>query len=349
MADVGDRRQSGQAAPQRLRGRVTPPSTAPVRPSAPSFEREDDHRSRVGWVGVACALGAITVSPWALALLVAMLAGVAADGVIRARRPPHEPEVMIDLTHVDLRHDEPVFGGHVPLEAGSAAARWTDNGRWGLLVSEAGQVVGDASRLSVVLGAAGLPLLAASEGVRAVALALPLLIVGPFLTRMWMSAGTAEPAGGTGAPTVPRPNPALAELGMVVIASLVFGLAAAAMVLVTRLDETTAVVLVLVVGAYDLGNHLIGSGAGSWWEGPASGVAAAGVIGFAAWVVVGNTVGDGAMIALVASVALLSPPGPALVNVLFGDGRRPAGEARRLDAFVCSVPIAAYVVAALAP
>lgn len=256
---------------------------------------------------------------------------------------------MIDLTHVDLRYDEPVFGGHVPLHAESAAAMSRDNRSWGLLVSEAGRVVGDASRLSVVLGAAGLPLLAASEGgVRAVALALPLLIVGPLLTRMWMSAGTAELEGGTGATPVPGPNPVLAESGMVVIASLVFGLAAAALVLVARLDETTAVVMVLVVGAYDLGDHLIGSGAGSWWEGPAAGVAAAGVIGFAAWVVVGNTVGGGAVIALVASVALLSPPGTALVDVLFGDRERRAGGARRLDAFVCSVPIAAYLVAALA-
>lgn len=56
--------------------------------------------------------------------------------------------------------------------------------------------------------------------------------------------------------------------------SLPVGMAAASIVLAIRLDISAALLLVLLVSAYEAGDFLIGSGADNSWEGPAAGIAA---------------------------------------------------------------------------
>ncbi|MCU1484746.1 MAG: hypothetical protein JWN67_1492, partial [Actinomycetia bacterium] len=124
----------------------------------------------------------------------------------------------------------------------------------------------DPLRLPAVLGAAALPL-AAVVGADLVAAALAATVLVVLVHRIF--SGPAEGA--------------VADLALVLVAAVPFGLAAAAPVLAAELAPAAAVVLLVLVAAYDAGDFLVGTGAGSPWEGPVAGVAAVAVCGFGAW------------------------------------------------------------------
>jgi hypothetical protein len=134
-----------------------------------------------------------------------------------------------------------------------------------------------------------------------------------------------------------------------VLGVLACGLAAASPVLMHRLGTAAALVLLVLVCAYDAGDFLVGTGAGTSWEGPAAGIAAVAVCGFAATVLAPPPLVQEGAATLAILVALLAPLGPALASVLIGDGATPARYVRRLDSLLLCGPVAAYVIAALVP
>jgi hypothetical protein len=75
-------------------------------------------------------------------------------------------------------------------------------------------------------------------------------------------------------------NPTVTDAGWTIQCSLPVGLAAMSMVLLTRLDQGSAIALLLLVSAYETGDYLVGSGSRSPYEGPVAGIAALTVVTF---------------------------------------------------------------------
>jgi hypothetical protein len=186
----------------------------------------------------------------------------------------------------------------------------------------------DPLRLPAVLGAAALPL-AAVVGADLVAAALAAVVLVVLVHRTF--SGPVEGA--------------VADLALVLVAAVPFGLAAAAPVLAAELAPAAAVVLLVLVAAYDAGDFLVGTGAGSPWEGPVAGVAAVAACGFGAWVVAPPALGSRGVLSLAVASAVLAPLGPPAASVLIGDGRRPARFVRRLDTLLVLGPVAAWAAA----
>lgn len=181
----------------------------------------------------------------------------------------------------------------------------------------------DLPRLVAVLGAASLPLAAAAgsdtlAAAAAAATAVSLLTVG-------------------------------LRGALPLLAALLLGLAAASPLLLHRLGVAAALFLLLLVAAYDAGDFLVGTGAGTTWEGPAAGVAAVAVVGFATTVLTPRPLLEEGAATLALLVAMLAPLGPPLASLLVGSGATPARFVRRLDSLLVAGPIAAYVLSALLP
>jgi hypothetical protein len=147
---------------------------------------------------------------------------------------------------------------------------------------------------------------------------------------------------------VPGVGGALEEVGFGLAAAGALGLAAAAPVLVHGLGAGVAVVLVLLVSAYDAGDFVVGTGPAGSWEGPAAGMAAVLVLTFAVTIAPPAPLDAGDVWVLGVLVCLLAPIGPLAASVLIGDGRTPAGFVRRLDSLVVLGPLWAFAAAALA-
>lgn len=207
---------------------------------------------------------------------------------------------------------------HVPasLEA-AAASSW----------QRARRFLGAPVRVGATVGAAGLPLAASAGldtlGAWIVAVALLLLVSS-------LASGLDE---------------ALHPL----IGVLPIGLAAASPVLLAHLGSAAAVALLVLVAAYDAGDFIVGTGAATAWEGPAAGVSAVAVLGFAAVVLAQPPLEEDGSAMLAVLVALLAPLGPPLGSVLIGDGAREARFVRRLDSLLLVGPLASYAMAGLLP
>lgn len=193
------------------------------------------------------------------------------------------------------------------------------------------RLVADPRRLPAAVGAASLPL-AAAAGIDTLAAALPIVVASVLAYRLLL------PARG-----------AVAESAVASAAAVAFGLAGAAPVLAAALGPAVAVVLMLLVCAYDAGDYLVGSGASTTWEGPAAGLAAVVVVTFAVAVVARSPVDQGGAVALGAVTAALAPLGPLAASLLIGGGHRRARFVRRLDSLLVLGPVVAYVAAAMLP
>lgn len=184
------------------------------------------------------------------------------------------------------------------------------------------------SRVAAAVAAAALPLAASqggdSLGAAAVGMTL-LLLVGALF-------------GG-----------ALDEVTLPLVSALALGFAAASPVLLAHLGSGAAVALLVLVAAHDAGSFIVGTGAATSWEGPAAGITAVAVVGFAALVVAQPPLEEDGSATLAILVALLAPLGPPMASVLVGDGVRDARFVRRLDSLLLVGPIAAYAMAGLLP
>ena len=189
-------------------------------------------------------------------------------------------------------------------------------------------VLVDPLRLPTVLVAAALPL-AAVAGTQMLAAAATAGVLVVLVHRVW-----SGPVGG-----------AVGDVALILVAAVPVGVAAAAPVLLAELAPAAAVVLLVLVAAYDAGDFLVGTGAGNPWEGPAAGMAAVAVCGFGAWVVAPPPLEGHGVVALALATAVLAPFGPPAAGVLIGDGDRPARFVRRLDTLLVLGPVAAWAAA----
>lgn len=130
----------------------------------------------------------------------------------------------------------------------------------------------------------------------------------------------------------------LAAAGLTVQSSLFVGLAGASMVLAIRLDIAAAVVLAVFVAAYEVGDFVVGSGAGNVWEGPAAGIAAIAALSLCA-AVLRVAPFDGIDVWTFAALAALACPlGQVAASVLLPAAAAPAPALRRLDSLLVLGP-----------
>lgn len=198
----------------------------------------------------------------------------------------------------------------------------------------AGGLLSDPRRLPAVIAAASLPW-AAALGTDTVAAMLPAVIVIILVQRLCTA--SVQPAHGRAA----------ADAAIAVTVSIGTGLAASAPVLVHPFGAQAAVVILILVCAYDAGDYIVGSGSATWWEGPAAGVATVAVTTFAVSVVPLEPIDASAAYALGALTCLLAPLGPPAASLLIGSNRRPARFLRRLDSLLLLGPILPYALAAI--
>jgi hypothetical protein len=193
-----------------------------------------------------------------------------------------------------------------------------------------GELLDDPLRLPAILSAAALPL-AAVAGTDTVAAAATAAVVVVLAHRIW-----SGPVGG-----------AVGDVAVVLVAAVPVGLGAAAPVLVAGLAPAAAVVLLVLVAAYDAGDFLVGTDAGTPWEGPVAGIVAVAVCAFGAWVVAPPPLEGHGVVALAVVTAVLAPLGPPAASVLIGDAGTAARFVRRLDTLIVLGPVAAWAAAAV--
>jgi hypothetical protein len=138
---------------------------------------------------------------------------------------------------------------------------------------------------------------------------------------------------------------AAGDVGLALVGGVALGLGAAAPVLLAGYGSSAAIVLLVLVAAYDAGDFLVGTGASTPFEGPIAGMVAVGVCGFGAWVVAPLPLEGHGVIALAVATAVLAPLGPAAAGALTSGGCRPARFVRRLDTLVVLGPVAAWAAA----
>ena len=197
-----------------------------------------------------------------------------------------------------------------------------------------GGLLTDPRRLPAVLAAASIPL-AAAVGTDTVAAVLPAVMLVVLVQRLCTA--SVQPAHGRAA----------ADAALAVAVSMGTGLAASAPVAVHALGAQAAVVVLILVCAYDAGDYIVGSGASPWWEGPAAGIATVAVATFAVSVVPLEPIDASAAYALGALTCLLAPLGPPAASLIIGSNRRPARFVRRLDSLLLLGPILPYALAAI--
>ncbi|MBW3574280.1 MAG: hypothetical protein KY450_05350 [Actinobacteria bacterium] len=195
-----------------------------------------------------------------------------------------------------------------------------------------GGLLSDPRRLPAMIAAGALPL-AAAAGTDTLAAALPAVVVVVLVQRLCTADAQLANAR------------AVADASLAVLTSVGLGLAGAGPVLAHGFGAQVAVVVLVLVCAYDAGDFLIGSGSSTVWEGPAAGVAAVGVATFAFSVVPLAPLDAGAAYAVGALTAVLAPLGPPVGSLLVGSGRRPARHLRRLDSLLVLGPLVPYAVA----
>lgn len=181
--------------------------------------------------------------------------------------------------------------------------------------------IAEPGRLLAVLAAGALPL-AASQGVDTLAAGCAGAVVLGIVALGGRAAGS-------------------------LLAAIAVGLAAAAPVLLGRLGTAAALLLLLLIAAYDAGAFIVGTGAHASWEGPVAGAATVAVIAFGRIVIGPPPLEEQGVAVLALVVALLAPLGPVLASMLLGDGATPARFVRRIDSLLVAGPVAAYAATAL--
>lgn len=137
---------------------------------------------------------------------------------------------------------------------------------------------------------------------------------------------------------VKSPHPAIVDAGWTVQCAFPPGLVALSMVLLARLDQGSAMALLLLVSAYETGDYLVGSGARNPYEGPAAGAAAIVVVTFIISTLPISALGFGEAWFFGGLVVLLAPLGQLLASALLPAAKSPASSLRRLDSLLLAAP-----------
>lgn len=147
---------------------------------------------------------------------------------------------------------------------------------------------------------------------------------------------------------VRSPNRAITDAGWTLQCALPVGLAAMSMVLLARLDQGSAIALLLLVSAYEAGDFLVGSGARNPYEGPAAGASAIVVITFIVSTLPISTLTFGQAWLFGGIVAVGAPLGQMAASAILPSAQAPATALRRLDSLLIVAPIWAWGVGLVA-
>jgi len=135
------------------------------------------------------------------------------------------------------------------------------------------------------------------------------------------------------------PHRTLADAGLTIQCALFPGLAAMSMVLLARLDQGSAIALLLLVSAYETGDYIVGSGSRNPYEGPAAGLSAIVVVTFIVSTLPISTLSFGEAWLFGGAVAVLAPAGQLLASALLPAAAAPASSLRRLDSLLLTAPL----------
>lgn len=138
------------------------------------------------------------------------------------------------------------------------------------------------------------------------------------------------------------PNPAFTDAGWTLQCALPPAIAAMSMVLLARLDQGSAIALLLLVSAFEVGDFLVGSGARNPYEGPAAGASAIVVVTFIVSTLPISTLSFGEAWLFGGIVAIGAPIGQLLASALLPAAAAPATALRRLDSLLVVGPIWAW-------
>ncbi len=137
-------------------------------------------------------------------------------------------------------------------------------------------------------------------------------------------------------------RPVLPATALVLQASLPTGFVAASVILTMRYEIGAGVVLLAMVMAFDLGDFLIGSGAGSLLEGPVAGAIVIALVAAVA-AIIGAPPFHGALVwAFAAGAIVLCPLGQVVASWLLPDATTRASALRRLDSLLVLGPAWAF-------
>lgn len=138
------------------------------------------------------------------------------------------------------------------------------------------------------------------------------------------------------------PNTAVADAGWTLQCALPPGIAAMSMVLLARLDQGSAIALLLLVSAFEIGDFLVGSGARNPYEGPAAGASAIVVVTFIVSTLPISALSFGEAWLFGGIVAVGAPIGQLLASALLPAAAAPATALRRLDSLLVVGPVWAW-------
>lgn len=138
------------------------------------------------------------------------------------------------------------------------------------------------------------------------------------------------------------PNSAITDAGWTLQCAVPVGLVAASVVLLARLDQGSAIALLLLVSAYETGDFIVGSGARNPFEGPAAGASAIVVITFIVSTLPISALSFGQAWAFGGIVAVGAPLGQLAASALLPAAGSPATALRRLDSLLIVAPVWAW-------
>ncbi len=135
------------------------------------------------------------------------------------------------------------------------------------------------------------------------------------------------------------PNLSVVDAGWTIQCALPPGIVATSIVLLARLDQGSALALLLLASAYETGDYLVGSGARNPYEGPAAGGAAIVVITFIISTLPISTLDFGEAWLFGGLMLVLAPMGQLLASALLPTAKSPASALRRLDSLLLTAPV----------
>jgi hypothetical protein len=180
-------------------------------------------------------------------------------------------------------------------------------------------------QLVAALGAAALPLAAVAGtgllGVASIAFAVAALVVG-VLSRGRSRAGSV-----------------LGVAGIALRSGWVLAIGAGCAVVVGRTDRFALLILLVLVSAYEVGDYVVGTGAGTPVEGPIAGVVAVAALTFTLSVFQLGPFDTQAAWVFGGLAAVLTPLGPIVASTLVPTASSGGPALRRLDSWILVAPV----------
>jgi sulfur-carrier protein len=313
--------------------RSAPPARAPLEEPLP-FTKPDSDRSPSGWFRPPDIEGSLARLTSPVPAPDPSTSTPQPNGERRGAAAEREPLTVI--TDTDKPHVRLGLLWIVVTVAAVAAGR-TPLGLWMSVIAavaaiQVTKVWMDRSERPVsyvaVGGAAALPL-AAIGGLETLNILVVLAVVLTMLARL--SNLTKAPS---------------RDVALTLMIILPIGLATASPVLLRGLGIAAPLALFAFAAFHDMGAYLVGTGAGSDWEGPVAGIASIVCVTlFVAVLVPSFEGGSPFLLGLVAGI--LAPLGPLAASVILGDREARAPAVRRIDSLLLLGPVWAWLAAVL--